>query len=241
MFFNPAFFFYVEELEELWKLFAGDHNLLKNFLVSRDAFSVLNIMHTYSNISTFYRDFAEERGSFELCSLLKRYGKVASEYGMHYIAFNDQKRLKERARWNNLSGVRFSNSYNRLMSGISSIDRAFVETNATNREFKDQCHNGYIFTELKTQAQRYLAGEQLNNCLKNTKFSNTIVGVLKNGVYMAAIEVRVNRIFQAYLYDNEPIEENKSIFEAFQKWAKVNELIYKHSYHIDDDDDDFPF
>ena len=73
-----------------------------------------------------------------------------------------------------------------------------------------------------------MAGEQLNNCLRSAQFNNPVICMMKNGRYVAAIEVDEKKklVIQALIKDNEDIEDDKSIYIAFKKWCKGNNFCY---------------
>ena len=232
LFTQPAFFFYLTELEMLWKLFGEDHNLLFRFLQSKNAFANLFMMHTYPSVLEFYNDFVCEKGFYDFHKLITFFDKKACKYGIYYSAFSKAKKRLERKTWNDRTSI-LKSGYQCLGIDIN-INNLFVtdtDEHSEETEIKDQTHNGYMFSVLKTRNQFLLAGEQLRNCLKNSQFTNYVIGVMKNGHYVAAIEVdlRYNTVVQALICDNEEIEADKTVFMAFKKWCKVNNICYNKS------------
>lgn len=232
LFTQPAFLLYLTELEMLWQLFGKDHNLLFSFLQSQNAFANLFVMHTYPGVLEFYNDFVSEKGFYDFHKLITFFDKKACKYGIYYSAFSKAKKRLERKTWNDHTSI-LKSGYQCLGIDIN-INNLFVtdtDEHFEGTEIKDQTHNGYMFSVLKTRNQCLEAGEHLKNCLRSTRFTNPVIGVMKNGHYVAAIEVdlRDNTVVQALIYDNEEIEEDKNIFMAFKKWCKVNSICYNKS------------
>ncbi len=230
MFTHPALFFYLDEINTLWELFGKDHNLLRSFLESKNAVANLYTMHTYPGIIEFYKDFVNEKGSYDFYKLITFLDKKACKYGIFYSAFSESKKALERKTWSEGSSI-LKSGYQRLGVGIN-VDALFVAETEHSQEVKisDQNHNGYTFSVIKCRNQRVIAAEHLNNCLKSGHFTNLIIGVMKYGRYVAAVEVNAkeNYIIQALIKDNEDIEEDKSIFLAFKKWCKANKMHYNN-------------
>lgn len=230
MFDNPSFFFYIRELEKLSIIFS-DLNSLLTFMKDDKAYSLLSFMHTYENIFNLYADFATVKGKNALLRYLINHSENFNKYGTVYLSLGEKLRKKAQNEWkarkgsciremeSSLRNYRYSNKSNGLLS------------NSKNFEFKKMNIDGYTFSILKTQSDYIFCGEELDNCLSEMEVYNPVICISKNGHAVAAIEVDIyeKRIEQALLKDNEPIEENETVFAAFKKWCKVNKLEFEEA------------
>ena len=242
IFTTPSLFFFIDEIEKFWKIAEGDHNLLSEFLCSSNALANLYTLHTYPSAIDFYKDYVKTKSPYAFFKLIIRFNRTAAKYGIFYSALSEHHKAKERKKWDNLS-TSFKNRRNHLVSD-SQLHRMFSTEDEDPKVtgLADNTCNGYAFTVLKTRTQRVLAGEQLNNCLKTTQFKNPVIGVMKCGRYVAAIEIDMkNRlVLQAYIKNNEHIENNKFIYTAIKKWCNANKFCYHNARTgIDFDDDDY--
>lgn len=69
------------------------------------------------------------------------------------------------------------------------------------------------------------AGKELKNCLADWQFfRNNVYGMIDNGKYVAAVEIKDNVIIQAHTYRNGDISDNCSIKQAFDVWKSRNSM-----------------
>ncbi len=221
---NLHFLFYVKEIELLWKLFQYDHNLLSSFLTSETAHANLMTLYAYPGIVEFYADFASIKSPLELKNMLITSGKKAYLYGVYYSAYSERYKREAQKRWKNFKEVLdeayYSLNYTRQLEPIFATLPKEEESN----RFSEQCINGYKFIALKSRYDFITAGKQLKNCLSTCGFRNPVIGVMKYGRYVAAIEVCVAEMLveQAHLAENKSIDADQCVFAAFKKWCKKN-------------------
>lgn len=225
---NPAFFFYLYEAEQLWGIFK-DPNLFCRFLDSKNAFANLHMMHMFPRIVDFYRDFAKIKTPAELFKLMVFFENKACTYGIYYSSLNKYQKALEQERWKTLVKST-ARDYLCWRIGID-VESFFSreDKNQLSDEIQDQVCNGYTFTFFRSYNQFFVAAKELKNCLKSERFSNPIVGVMKNGHYIAALELYEDErwVIQAMLQNNECIEEDKQVFAAMKKWCAKNKLSYE--------------
>lgn len=223
---NLYFLFYIKEIEILWNLFRHDHNLLVSFLTAENACANLMTLYTYPGIIDFYTDFARVKSPLELKNMIVTSGKEAYIYGMSYSAFSKRHKLDAQKRWGKIKELLIESYYN--LNFTRQFEQAFLTLPSMEKikHFNEQCINGYKFVALKTRCEFVTAGRQLQNCLGRNSFRDPVIGVMKYGRYVAAIEVGMPDMFvvQAYLAENEPIEKDEDIFAAFKKWCKRNSV-----------------
>ena len=69
------------------------------------------------------------------------------------------------------------------------------------------------------------AGKELKNCLDDWQFfRNNVYGIMDNGKYVAAVEIKDNVIIQAHTCRNGDISDNRSIKQAFDVWKSRNSM-----------------
>jgi hypothetical protein len=83
--------------------------------------------------------------------------------------------------------------------------------------------NGYIFDSLKSSIEYNKAAKELRNCLAYC-MDRWIIGVKRDGKYVAAIEIECDYIVQVELVGNISICRNKRIFEAYLEFVRQNNL-----------------
>lgn len=227
LFENQHYFFYFSEIQQLFNLLGGDSNLLISFLQSPNGYIHLFLLHSQPGIMNFYSDFSKLKSPLALHKILMNYGYKTTEYALFYSSLNTTLRKQERKKWNEKKvKVVFDDTTKRC----EQTETLFSEESKHHHPFelKEQTYNGFTFRLLKNRKQQIQLGQQLRNCLESTYYSTPIVAVIKNGHYVAAIEIdpEYKAINQAFLSDNEPIYEDKNIFKAFKTFAKKNKINY---------------
>ncbi len=226
MFKNPALFFYVDELEKLWECTGKEPNFFGAFLDNKHVFSNLRFLHDFPVISRLYEDICKEDLYVPFKNMLADYPESVNEYALIYASLSDKKREdeKERLKLTSCRCMRFGNGVSQYFLNIPERDLA--------EGIPVQRVDGLVFSPLKSMNDYLIAGQELDNCLGAEEFDTPVVGVLKFGKYVAAIQVDTesNNIIQAYLKDNRSIDSNEFIYAAFKKWCK------KNSYEFDLED-----
>lgn len=214
---------------EKLNIILGDINYLLKFLNGRNSHILLKFMHTYENIFVFYTDFAKIKDSSTFVRYLTLHNDVFNRYGMAYLGLGEKLRKKAQNEWraknSNLiekldTTVTYFNNFNNCSESY------FYEEKI---EFKKNNISGYMFSLLRTKNDYIYYGTELDNCLGETETFNPVICINKNGHAVAAIEVnpRNMSVEQAYLKSNMPIEENNSVYTAFKKWCRANNLQYE--------------
>lgn len=227
---NPKFFFYLEELEKLWKISEEEPNFFCAFLNNRQACSILSFLHDHPLAFLLYEDVFKDGLHIPFRNTLFSHPRHVNEYAVAYSTFSEKKRRAARTelKRTNCRCLRYADNANMYFYSIPDYD--------TINSIPTQNINGYVFTSLKTVMDYIIAGEQLHNCLGKEEFDTPIVGIMRGSKYVAALQVDSEQkyVVQAYLDGNRSIERNPLIFAAFQKWCRNN------SYEFDECDT-YPF
>ena len=225
---NPALFFYTEELEQLWKIIE-DVNLFRNFITSQNIFYELASLHKMPHIINFYAEYKAEIG---IKKLYHHFLLVAKRYWLYnyvswYYLLSEYDKKIERKKWH--SGWlekrdNFEEIENEMgaIFGVSIPDRSSKDFTHPGLEC---CINGYSFRRLKNSMEFLRAGKELENCLDDWQFfRNNVYGIMENGKYVAAVEIKDNVIIQAHTCRNGDISDNRSIKQAFDIWKSRNSM-----------------
>lgn len=220
---NPGLFFYIRECEVFCSIIK-DINLLHKFFTSSAVFEVLATIHLYPGIALFLEDYCKVKGAYTLCHRLIEYPKKLCGQAILYHSMNEARRGLEAANWKHRQDN--SNSFYRNYVYIS--PECSIPMHPIHEDIKN-CHiHGYDFIWLRTNRDYIKAGTQLNNCLKDwISIDNPVVGIFKNSRILAAIEVDENTVVQVCEYKNRCISIGSSIFDAFSRWYKKNNLVLK--------------
>ena len=232
---NPALFFYTGELEQLWKIIE-DINLFRNFITSKNIFSELAFLCKMPHLIDFYTEYKAEIG---IKKLYHNFFQAANRYWLYnyvswYYLLSEYDRKVERQKWHdgwlekrddfegieNDMGARFS---------VSIPDRSSKDFRHPGLEC---CINGYSFRRLKNSMEFLQAGKELKNCLADWQFfRNNVYGMIDNGKYVAAVEIKDNVIIQAHTYRNGDISGNHSIKQAFDIWKTRNLITERKEFN----------
>jgi hypothetical protein len=232
---NPALFFYTGELEQLWKIIE-DINLFRNFITSKNIFSELAFLCKMPHLIDFYTEYKAEIG---IKKLYHNFFQATNRYWLYnyvswYYLLSEYDRKVERQKWHdgwlekrddfegieNDMGARFS---------VSIPDRSSKDFRHPGLEC---CINGYSFRRLKNSMEFLQAGNELKNCLTGWQFfRNNVYGMIDNGKYVAAVEIKDNVIIQAHTYRNGDISGNHSIKQAFDIWKNRNLITERKEFN----------
>ena len=232
---NPALFFYTGELEQLWKIIE-DINLFRNFITSKNIFSELAFLCKMPHLIDFYTEYKAEIG---IKKLYHNFFQATNRYWLYnyvswYYLLSEYDRKVERQKWHdgwlekrddfegieNDMGARFS---------VSIPDRSSKDFRHPGLEC---CINGYSFRRLKNSMEFLQAGKELKNCLADWQFfQNNVYGMIDNGEYVAAVEIKDNVIIQAHTYRNGDISGNHSIKQAFDIWKNRNLITERKEFN----------
>ena len=222
---NCELFFYLPEIESLFKIFK-DPNLLLSFFGSANCRPILNLLHDHIGIAEFFNDFSQCKSPTMLLNLLTEYDSNTYEYGLFYASLTLSKKKLEKKRWNEKDNS-FRNDFWESLNEYEASKELFeYEDEAVDLKIKDSCCEGYEYIHLKSPQQQYTAGCHLANCLRSNYYRTHILGIMKNGRYLAAVEVNAQRaVEQAYLKNNKSISESKAIYSSLKKFCKKNNIL----------------
>mgnify|MGYP001625059919 FL=1 len=232
---NPALFFYIGELEQLWKIIE-DINLFRNFITSKNIFSELAFLCKMPHLIDFYTEYKAEIG---IKRLYHNFFQATNRYWLYnyvswYYLLSEYDKKIERKKWHN-GWLEKRDDF----EGIENDMGARFSVSIPDRSSKDFrhpglecCINGYSFRRLKNSMEFLQAGKELKNCLADWQFfRNNVYGMIDNGKYVAAVEIKDNVIIQAYTYRNGDISGNHSIKQAFDIWKNRNLITERKEFN----------
>lgn len=232
---NPALFFYIGELEQLWKNIE-DINLFRNFITSKNIFSELAFLCKMPHLIDFYTEYKAEIG---IKKLYHNFFQATNRYWLYnyvswYYLLSEYDKKIERKKWHN-GWLEKRDDF----EGIENDMGARFSVSIPDRSSKDFrhpglecCINGYSFRRLKNSMEFLQAGKELKNCLADWQFfRNNVYGMIDNGKYVAAVEIKDNVIIQAHTYRNGDISGNHSIKQAFDIWKTRNLITERKEFN----------
>lgn len=232
---NPALFFYTGELEQLWKIIE-DINLFRNFITSKNIFFELAFLCKMPHLIDFYTEYKAEIG---IKKLYHNFFQATNRYWLYnyvswYYLLSEYDKKIERKKWHN-GWLEKRDDF----EGIENDMGARFSVSIPDRSSKDFrhpglecCINGYSFRRLKNSMEFLQAGRELKNCLADWQFfRNNVYGMIDNGKYVAAVEIKDNVIIQAHTYRNGDISGNHSIKQAFDIWKNRNLITERKEFN----------
>ena len=223
---NPALFFYTGELEQLWKIIE-DINLFRNFITSKNIFSELAFLCKMPHLIDFYTEYKAEIG---IKKLYHNFFQATNRYWLYnyvswYYLLSEYDKKIERKKWQN-GRLEKQDDFKGIENDMGARFSVSIP-DCSSKDFRhpglECCINGYSFRRLKNSMEFLRAGKELKNCLVHWQFfRNNVYGMIDNGEYVAAVEIKDNVIIQAHTYCNGDISGNHSIKQAFDIWKSRN-------------------
>lgn len=232
---EPALMFYANELKLLNKVFP-DVNYFRRIITCDAAYRILASLVCFGKAVEYLVMLREVLGMRRLYEYMKnRDSSVIFSNGMIYSAMNDEDKALVRSSLMNSPDP---------FRDITMLPKGFslnVPMNHMRKQCYDWDYDGYRFKTLKTSDDYERAGMDLHNCLNAcygcdrsyadeeiyendmilSHNENTIVGVLKNGKYVGAVDIYCDGTvgFSAIEY-NKPVTLNPRFFNAYVAWLK---------------------
>ena len=228
---NPALFFYTGELEQLWKIIE-DINLFRNFITSKNIFFELAFLCKMPYLIDFYTEYKAEIG---IKKLYHNFFQATNRYWLYnyvswYYLLSEYDKKIERKKWHN-GWLEKRDDFEGIENDMGALFGVSIP-DCSSKDFKHpglECRiNGYSFRRLKNSMEFLRAGKELKNCLDDWQFfRNNVYGIMDNGKYVAAVEIKDNVIIQAHTCRNGDISDNRSIKQAFDIWKSRNSMTDK--------------
>lgn len=221
---NPSRFFYLKEAEAVWDACNHDINFFNSFIIDDKAERILSFIHDCPGVLILFRDICDDEFYVPFKNMLLSYPEEVCDFAVRYAASSDEKRRFTRNK------IRRTNC--KILRTSCDNRNNFLEIAPPHMisQIPTQKVNSYLFSPLKTPYEFLQCGYQLSNCLGHEVFDDTvIVGVMKNGRYVAAIQVDTehNTIIQAQLKNNKTLDNDKFVFASFEKWCKCRGYTYE--------------
>lgn len=232
---NPALFFYTGELEQLWKIIE-DINLFRNFITSKNIFSELAFLCKMPHLIDFYTEYKAEIG---IKKLYHNFFQATNRYWLYnyvswYYLLSEYDKKIERKKWQN-GRLEKQDDFKGIENDMGARFSVSIP-DCSSKDFRhpglECCINGYSFRRLKNSMEFLRAGKELKNCLVHWQFfQNNVYGMIDNGEYVAAVEIKDNVIIQAHTYCNGDISGNHSIKQAFDIWKNRNLITERKEFN----------
>jgi len=219
---RQGLFFYLREAELLWEAL-GDANVFRRVMSLGHIYEILSFFHRYPGSGVFLRDYRAVKGAKGLADGLEHRWSSVQEYALRYGAMDPVGREGQRMSWKS--------------GGIPARDGAGCSIPiGKDGGIRDCTVDGYRFTLLRTGQDFHLAGKALNNCLGSWRaYDNPVVLIRKGAACKGAVELKGNRVVQARIRDNGPIEDDAELDRAFRKWAGRQKLTIDPPVYEDDE------
>lgn len=232
---NPALFFYTGELEQLWKIIE-DINLFRNFITSKNIFFELAFLCKMPHLIDFYTEYKAEIG---IKKLYHNFFQATNRYWLYnyiswYYLLSEYDKKIERKKWQN-GRLEKQDDFKGIENDMGARFSVSIP-DCSSKDFRhpglECCINGYSFRRLKNSMEFLRAGKELKNCLVHWQFfQNNVYGMIDNGEYVAAVEIKDNVIIQAHTYCNGDISGNHSIKQAFDIWKNRNLITERKEFN----------
>ncbi|MBR5479177.1 MAG: PcfJ domain-containing protein [Clostridia bacterium] len=231
MFSKPGYFFYLDEMCKMYEIL-GNYDVFIRFISKPGAFDVFATLNRFPVVEEYLRLICRVNPHNKVRAILENSGVISSR-GLEYAAMSDaMKRRYER----NLAKRGSVNDF-----AVNHASMPIV------RESKiyDTVIDGFDFHWLRSTNEYIRAGKELSNCLSEMAINTMhVVGVMRNGRFVAAIEIKRDRhIAQMRGPHNRDIE-NPKLLDAIEKWRNMfglEEGGFDFIGDAFDDEDIFPF
>ena len=227
---NQGMFFYINELERLYKCINNTAIFIR-LINMPEIYIVLYYLHTYC-IDDFLSDFCSfEDRTCKLPEYLHSHVEKIFECAKDYSVLNPFYKK-----------IHFECGFEKYINSIENEYDDYYARFRVDNDFKysmpmstnisstyDGCVDKYFFKAVLSTNETYLVGKTLKNCLVNWSFGDNNVVIIYNGSsIVGAIELsRFNTyIDQAKLSHNASIEEDPRACKAFIKWAEKHGFSY---------------
>ncbi len=207
----PYLFFFLPELRSLWDVFGNvdQFHAFLDLLVSCD---LLLFLHFYPAAEIYFRDYAAVKGARGLMRVISHSEGLEKlrTCALRYAAGSEILRSCERQRWTKgQAEPRRASDY--YPPGV----RVGIR-------YRDLIVDGLLFTWLRKQSDFIRAGRALHNCLASYgPLEMRVLGICKGEKALAAVEVRKERIVQAYMAYNVRIDRESSLWASIGRWAEL--------------------
>ena len=222
---KPGLFFYLPECKALLDAL-GDVNLLCKVMNSSVIYQIVLTIHIYPQIVCFYKDYCKVKSKISLCNQLIKNNYVLNKYAVEYCALNEFYKKNEQIKW--------KNNKNFLKNHISEWTNIISYSTfmpPVPDHFRDCKIDYFYFKWLRTKNEYNTAGKELDNCLKYWNcFDSPVVAVYKGDKIVAAIEVKNNKILQAFRFRNKPIKKSSTLYYAIKKWCEKFMIVFNEKF-----------
>lgn len=228
MFENPGLFFYATEIYGVWSALK-DSNLLCRFLKGARAYEILSALHMRPGMIMYIADYCSVKGAKAIVTGFENNWNYIRERAIDYSCMSTRMREQTQRRWRN-KGVK--------TSSVARMPEYSLPMHCPDESIKDCTINGYCFFWLRSSNEYVRAASRLKNCLDEWQpYYSPVVCVRKKDKLLASIELRRKKVVQARGFDNQSIEDDENLYNAFQKWMEKYQLEWIDDVEDYDEDD----
>jgi len=206
---NPALLFYANELKALP---FQNYDVVLQIIKSDDVFKLLAYLRYLPGLRLFLEQFIAAKGETTAWNAVSKRIHVLPQLAAYYLILPQSQHEK-------LLRDPYRESYNTTPTFNWPVSQKY------DVNIPDEQINEYSFVALRNNADYQKTARELRNCLASCTDLRVFCILLKKQ-RIGAVEIRGNKIHEAKLSNNEPIEENKEVFKAFISWANKNNLEY---------------
>lgn len=214
MFKNPALFFYLNEIEMLYKLF-NDSNILNQILIHNDIFRILAYLHEYKNLYYFLRMLKDIRGKTWLYTMLLKYDVRMFDDGINYYSMSTYRKELEMKMWKTKNEPNYSFVESTYKPTFS------IPINHKNINIKFNYINNWYFKPIKCELKRINLFSLINDNNLLIDFQNIPYGVFDNN-NQAIAYIEIDKDIVSYC--NVRKEHLERFDPIFYKWTTKNHL-----------------
>ncbi|MDL2220664.1 hypothetical protein LJC55_03250, partial [Eubacteriales bacterium OttesenSCG-928-N14] len=214
---NPALFFYAEQIQQLP---FRNIDQLANMLASKKIFHLLTMLKSYPGIYAYLQALVIEKGEDYVWQMIVSSIHLLPKAAAQYLMLPKEKQeevLKKKSR-------QLHSEYEKMVRHIPEYNIPMQQDGG--RESKSDTIDGYVFKTITNTLDLNRAAKALHNCLSDC-IDRQIIGIQKNGKYVAAMEVVGNAVVEATMANNDPIEQDEKLLLAAKEWMRLNELKYR--------------
>ena len=237
LFEKQSFLFYADEICYLWKLLASADRTMR-LLESRGT-EFLAGLKTCPGAKQFLEDYAASLGTEALSDLLVSKTYCALQYGVLYATGSEVRRAKERSLFKHDMKECYKRYELEAYEEYSGVPRLWNVSFGTEDKTPYDC-DGFLFRRLTSSGEYRKAGKELSNCLAGYGGSSYIVGVLRRGHYVAALELcgepdEKRTVGQAFEAHNREIDAESRLGKAVESFMSRYGLVYEDEEDCEDD------
>ena len=226
LFESMGLLFYIKELESLYSDLENIDLFNKLIRIKPENLLVLlSNIHCYPSINVWIRHFTEnDKNKRVFLEYVERGISGTIAYAKNYaLMSNSMMSIENQKSTSEIAEEIFRHEFSPFR--YSYIDYS-LPLRLEDMSLEDRI-NDFVFRYIKSTNEAIRVSEELDNCLDGRVIGDKAVITMHRGIKtVAAIELSYNGTFitQALVINNEPIENDNTVFRAFEKWRLKHKL-----------------